>query len=98
MHKYMVNGAIIAQKSKFVAKQAIVSLSLFSILAPYASIAAPPRNPDKTVNCDMLVVGGGLSGAATAYEGLLAGRTVCLTEITDWLGGANLRTGDIRIR
>jgi hypothetical protein len=32
-------------------------------------------------------VGGGLSGVATAYEGLLAGRTVCLTEITDWLGG-----------
>ena len=32
-------------------------------------------------------MGGGLSGVATAYEGLLAGRTVCLTEITDWLGG-----------
>ena len=28
-----------------------------------------------------------LAGAATAYEGLLAGRTVCLTEITDWVGG-----------
>jgi len=50
-------------------------------------IAAPPTNPDKTVNCEILVVGGGLSGVATAYEGLLAGRTVCLTEITDWLGG-----------
>ncbi len=49
--------------------------------------AAPPRTPDKTVNCEILVVGGGLSGIATAYEGLLAGRTVCLTEITDWLGG-----------
>jgi hypothetical protein len=32
-------------------------------------------------------VGGGLAGVATAYEGLLAGRTVCLTEITDWVGG-----------
>jgi hypothetical protein len=32
-------------------------------------------------------VGGGLAGAATAYEGLLAGKTVCLTEITDWVGG-----------
>ena len=61
--------------------------SLLSSLAPYSTIAAPPRNPDKTVSCDILVVGGGLSGAATAYEGLLAGRTVCLTEITDWLGG-----------
>ncbi|AKG20924.1 FAD-dependent oxidoreductase [Calothrix sp. 336/3] len=66
----------------------IVSLSLLcSFFAPYAVIATPPRNPDKSVNCDILVVGGGLSGAATAYEGLLAGKTVCLTEITDWLGG-----------
>ena len=32
-------------------------------------------------------MGGGLAGVATAYEGLLAGRTVCLTEITDWVGG-----------
>ncbi|WP_100899650.1 FAD-dependent oxidoreductase [Nostoc flagelliforme] len=51
------------------------------------AIATVSRTPDKTVNCEILVVGGGLSGAATAYEGLLAGRTVCLTEITDWLGG-----------
>jgi hypothetical protein len=34
-----------------------------------------------------LIVGAGLAGTAAAYEGLLAGRTVCLTEITDWLGG-----------
>lgn len=61
--------------------------TFLSFLAPYAVIAAPPRTPDKTVNCDILVVGGGLSGAATAYEGLLAGQTVCLSEITDWLGG-----------
>ncbi|HLO85720.1 MAG TPA: FAD-dependent oxidoreductase, partial [Nostocaceae cyanobacterium] len=54
---------------------------------PYSVLATPPRTPDKTVNCDILVVGGGLSGVASAYEGLLLGRTVCLTEITDWLGG-----------
>jgi NADPH-dependent 2,4-dienoyl-CoA reductase/sulfur reductase-like enzyme len=67
----------------------LVSVSLISnLIAPQSAIvAAPPRNPDKTVNCEILVVGGGLSGVATAYEGLLAGRTVCLTEITDWLGG-----------
>jgi hypothetical protein len=41
----------------------------------------------KRQTCDILVAGGGLAGAATAYEGLLAGRTVCITEITDWLGG-----------
>lgn len=67
----------------------LISLSLISgyLIPNSAIVAAPPRNPDKTVNCDILVVGGGLSGVATAYEGLLAGRRVCLTEITDWLGG-----------
>lgn len=44
-------------------------------------------SPDQTIACDLLVAGGGLAGAATAYESLLAGRTVCLTEITDWVGG-----------
>ncbi|NET49431.1 MAG: FAD-dependent oxidoreductase [Merismopedia sp. SIO2A8] len=42
---------------------------------------------DQTVECELLVVGAGLSGAAAAYEGLLAGRTVCMTDITDWVGG-----------
>lgn len=68
--------------------RSLISLSLISIfIAPYAAYSAPTRSPDKTVNCEILVVGGGLSGVATAYEGLLAGKTVCLTEITDWLGG-----------
>ncbi|MGB3495047.1 MAG: FAD-dependent oxidoreductase [Elainellaceae cyanobacterium] len=42
---------------------------------------------DETVECEILVVGGGLSGVATAYESLHSGRTVCITELTDWLGG-----------
>ena len=68
--------------------QTFISFTLFTtFVTPYSVIATPPRTPDKTVNCEILVVGGGLSGVATAYEGLLAGRTVCLTEITDWLGG-----------
>ena len=68
--------------------QSFISFSLFTtFLTPYPVTATPPRTPDKTVNCELLVVGGGLSGVATAYESLLAGRTVCLTEITDWLGG-----------
>jgi hypothetical protein len=60
-------------------------LPLFSLIPPAS--AAPPRPVDIEETCEILVVGGGLSGAATAYEGLLAGRTVCLTEITDWVGG-----------
>ncbi len=70
--------------------RSIVSLTL-GIISAMGSIspvfAAPGRNPDNAETCDILVAGGGLAGAATAYEGLLAGRTVCLTEITDWVGG-----------
>ncbi|HHP7232571.1 MAG TPA: FAD-dependent oxidoreductase [Xenococcaceae cyanobacterium] len=64
------------------------SLSLllweFSIVKTQAQ-SAP--NPDHTLECELLVVGGGLAGAAASYEALLAGKTVCLTEITDWVGG-----------
>ncbi|MFN4788649.1 MAG: FAD-dependent oxidoreductase [Pseudanabaena sp.] len=46
-----------------------------------------PRKIDQTEDCEILIVGGGVAGTAAAYEGLLAGRTVCMTEITDWIGG-----------
>jgi hypothetical protein len=65
----------------------LVTGLIATLMAPYSAIATPIVPPGKIVNCELLVVGGGLSGVATAYEGLLAGRTVCLTEITDWLGG-----------
>lgn len=64
-------------------------LAIFSFLftsLPGSALTTPPRI-DQTISCDMLIVGGGLAGSAAAYEGLLAGRTVCLTEITDWVGG-----------
>jgi hypothetical protein len=56
-------------------------------LIPFPALAASLRPVAQTVACDLLIVGGGLAGAATAYEGLLAGRTVCMTDITDWVGG-----------
>ena len=68
-------------------------LSAFSLLFAVASttisrpIMAATPSPDETVTCDILVAGGGLAGTATAYEALLAGKTVCVTEMTDWLGG-----------
>lgn len=62
-----------------------LSLSSLKLVSPV--LAAPPRPADQQVDCEILVVGGGLAGAATAYEGLLGGKTVCLTEITDWVGG-----------
>ena len=51
-----------------------------------SALAASPKI-DQTVECEVLVAGGGLAGTATAYESLLAGRTVCMTEVTDWVGG-----------
>ncbi len=63
-----------------------ISLILIQAVTPL-TLAAPPRQPDKTVECDILVVGGGLAGAAASYEALLLGKTVCLTDITDWVGG-----------
>ncbi|MEO1387760.1 MAG: FAD-dependent oxidoreductase [Cyanobacteria bacterium J06634_6] len=57
----------------------------FGVQSAIAQSATPL--PDKTVECELLIVGGGLSGTATAYESLLAGRTVCMTELTDWFGG-----------
>nr|WP_232826147.1 FAD-dependent oxidoreductase [Cyanothece sp. BG0011] len=69
-------------------KRILTSLFLGIIsLETTLPLVANSRNPQETVNCDMLIVGAGLAGSAAAYEGLLAGKTVCLTEITDWVGG-----------
>ncbi len=52
-----------------------------------STLAAETKPVDKVIGCDIFIAGGGLSGTATAYEGLLAGKQVCMTEITDWVGG-----------
>ncbi|WP_416378781.1 FAD-dependent oxidoreductase [Cyanobacterium sp. uoEpiScrs1] len=53
----------------------------------FSTLANSPSTPNKIVECEILIVGGGLAGTAAAYEGLLAGKNICLTEITDWVGG-----------
>lgn len=71
-------------------KRSLSFLSLSLLFLPSLTpptIASPLGKIDEEVSCEILVAGGGLAGAATAYEALLAGRTVCLTEITDWIGG-----------
>lgn len=40
-----------------------------------------------TVECEVLVVGGGTGGVAAAFAAARRGRRVCLAEETDWLGG-----------
>jgi hypothetical protein len=64
----------------------IAALSAASLFCTVPALAAPPQI-DETIECDALVAGGGLAGSAAAYEVLMAGRTVCMTEITDWVGG-----------
>jgi len=64
-----------------------LTLGLISLISQNPAFANLLRNPDDTETCEILIVGGGLAGAAATYEALLAGNTVCLTEITDWLGG-----------
>lgn len=41
----------------------------------------------RSLTADILIVGGGLGGVAAALAALRRGRTVVLTEETDWLGG-----------
>ncbi len=62
------------------------TLILTWLSAPVLALSTP-RNPDQEENCEVLIAGGGLAGSAAAYEALLAGKTVCLTDITDWVGG-----------
>jgi hypothetical protein len=65
--------------------QALFSGAIAQPLTPTPPTTTPA--PDQTVDCEILIVGGGLAGTAAAYESLLAGRTTCLTDITDWIGG-----------
>ncbi len=92
LRKHQENsGKLLSQKrthEKKPLKRILTSLFLGIIsLETTLPLVANSRNPQETVNCDMLIVGAGLAGSAAAYEGLLAGKTVCLTEITDWVGG-----------
>ncbi|NEQ98958.1 MAG: FAD-dependent oxidoreductase [Cyanothece sp. SIO2G6] len=65
---------------------ALVTLETAQVAQNLPEQSAMPEI-DATVECEILIVGGGLAGTAAAYESLLAGRTVCMTELTDWLGG-----------
>ncbi|MEO1670905.1 MAG: FAD-dependent oxidoreductase [Cyanobacteria bacterium J06631_2] len=65
----------------------LVSASFGLLVWDTAVLAQNAPTIDRTEECELLVIGGGLSGVAASYEALLAGKTVCMTEITDWVGG-----------
>jgi len=47
---------------------------------------SPPLNP-REISADLAIIGGGIGGCAAALAAARAGRTVILTEPTDWIGG-----------
>ena len=63
------------------------AIALGILISADQAIAETNTKQERTELCEILIVGGGVAGTAAAYEGLLAGRTVCMTEITDWVGG-----------
>jgi hypothetical protein len=65
----------------------LTSMLTVNLVLPGFAQAQNSPAIDQEVTCEVLIIGGGLAGSATAYEALLTGRTVCLTEMTDWLGG-----------
>lgn len=52
-----------------------------------ALVGVRGRAETRTVECEVLVVGGGTGGVAAAWAAARAGRRVCLVEETDWIGG-----------
>ena len=52
-----------------------------------SSPAGPASLPDREMQCEVLIAGGGMGGVAAALAAARAGRSVLLVEETDWLGG-----------
>lgn len=62
----------------------LLSIALMAVtVAPVSAQSAA----EKPVECEVLIVGGGLGGVAAAFDALRLEKQVCMTEITDWIGG-----------
>lgn len=90
----LTDGCSLSRLMKSFLWAIFLGLGLGAIAIPRSTLAqlssprqAPAPPEDAQITCDILVVGGGLAGVAATEEGLRAGRTICLTEITDWIGG-----------
>ena len=67
-----------------------LSLSSWVVLAAFS---VPVQAEPQTVSCDVMIAGGGLGGLSAALESLKQGQRVCMTEITDWVGGQITQQG-----
>ena len=52
-----------------------------------AVLKVQAQAPSREVDCEVLVVGGGMGGVAAALAAARRGLRTCLLEETDWLGG-----------
>ncbi len=52
-----------------------------------------PDENGKKIKADLVIAGGGLGGCAAAFAALRNGRSVVLTEETDWIGGQLTQQG-----
>jgi FAD dependent oxidoreductase len=52
-----------------------------------AAVVSLRSGPGRTFRCDVAIIGGGMGGVSAALETARAGRTVCMTEPTLWIGG-----------
>jgi FAD dependent oxidoreductase len=68
----------------------MIRFFLFLPIALMAATIAPVSAQsvlEKPIECEVLIVGGGLGGVAAAFDALRLEKQVCMTEITDWIGG-----------
>ncbi len=61
--------------------------------ATTAVLQVPTAVATREIECEVLVVGGGMGGVAAALAALRRGRKACLVEETDWLGGQSTAQG-----
>lgn len=90
------SNSMSSQSSYKDSRVVLVDVQNVSIEAPEAAVKHFDLSKKATViECDILIVGGGLGGVAAAYEASRqvakyaeeTGLKVCLVEETDWLGG-----------
>lgn len=78
-------------RRRFLRDQAasITSLGLALSAQPWIALQAgvAPRPPGHEFTADIAVIGSGVGGFAAALAALESGRSVILTEETDWIGG-----------